>query len=112
VLGEMRELGATSAARHHDTGALAAELGIDLVVAVGADARPIVDGACGRSGWTGEAIWVSDVTEAIALLRGALRSSDVVLVKASRAAALERVAAALTDDTSGAPAPDAEAEIR
>jgi UDP-N-acetylmuramoyl-tripeptide--D-alanyl-D-alanine ligase len=42
---------------------------------------------------------VPDVEAAIALLRTELRSGDVVLVKASRAASLERVALAVADDT-------------
>jgi UDP-N-acetylmuramoyl-tripeptide--D-alanyl-D-alanine ligase len=95
VLGEMRELGEASDARHHEAGDVAAGLGIDIIVVVGDRARAIVDGARGHAGWVGEAIWVPDVAEAIPFLRGALRSSDVVLVKASRAAALERVAQAL-----------------
>jgi UDP-N-acetylmuramoyl-tripeptide--D-alanyl-D-alanine ligase len=41
---------------------------------------------------------VPDVAEAVALLRDELRPGDVVLVKASRAASLERVAAALVED--------------
>jgi UDP-N-acetylmuramoyl-tripeptide--D-alanyl-D-alanine ligase len=39
----------------------------------------------------------------VELLRAEARPGDVVLVKASRAAGLERVAAALLDDRAGAP---------
>jgi UDP-N-acetylmuramoyl-tripeptide--D-alanyl-D-alanine ligase len=95
VLGEMRELGDASDAQHFEVGGLAASLGVDIILAVGQGARSIVDGARQRPGWTGDAEWVPDVAAAIRFLRGALRSSDVVLVKASRAAALERVAQAL-----------------
>ena len=43
VLGEMRELGDTSAAEHHDVGVIARELGIDRLLVVGEEARPISD---------------------------------------------------------------------
>jgi hypothetical protein len=46
--------------------------------------------------WAGRSEHVPDVDAAIALLRAELRPQDVVLVKASRAAGLERVALALT----------------
>jgi UDP-N-acetylmuramoyl-tripeptide--D-alanyl-D-alanine ligase len=43
---------------------------------------------------------VDDVDAALDVLRAALRPGDVVLVKASRAAGLERLAAALLADAS------------
>lgn len=90
VLGEMRELGATSAAEHAELGRVALELGVDRLVTVGEQARAIsVPGA--------DAVAVPDADAAVALLRGELAAGDVVLVKASRAAGLERVAAALLD---------------
>ena len=45
-----------------------------------------------------------DVEAAIELLRAELRPADVVLIKASRAARLERVAEAITDDARTDPA--------
>src|SRR6201999_3506314 len=47
VLGEMLELGETSAAEHHGIGEYAATRA-DVVVAVGEGARPIADGAGDR----------------------------------------------------------------
>lgn len=89
VLGEMLELGAASGDSHRQVGQLARELGFDLVVAVGESARSIATGAADRGA---EA---ADVDEAVRLVSAWLTPGDVVLVKASRGARLERVTAAL-----------------
>ncbi len=84
VLGPMRELGGDEAAAHAGVATLAKELGIDELVAVDSPAY-------------GARRQVPDVDEAIALLHAELAPGDVVLVKASRAAGLERIAADLLD---------------
>ena len=107
VLGPMAELGDDGPAEHDAVGRLAVRLDISQVVAVGEDARPIQHGAALEGSWNGESLWVADVDEAIALLRRELRAPDVVLVKASRAASLERIALAIADDTGpGTAAPE------
>ena len=95
VLGQMAELGAESRARHEETGALAAGTGVTGLIVVGKEAAPILDGALATPGWHGRAIGVPDPSGAVAALRGRLAGGDVVLVKASRAAGLESVAADL-----------------
>ncbi|MEO6700996.1 MAG: UDP-N-acetylmuramoyl-tripeptide--D-alanyl-D-alanine ligase [Jatrophihabitantaceae bacterium] len=95
VLGEMAELGAGSAEAHRDLGRRVAELGIDELVVVGEPARPIVEGALGQPGWAGRADWVPDNAAAAVLLRDRLGAGDVLLVKGSRAADLQQVAAAV-----------------
>jgi UDP-N-acetylmuramoyl-tripeptide--D-alanyl-D-alanine ligase len=95
VLGEMAELGTQAAEEHAGIGRHAAALGIARLVAVGEQARPIQHGAALESSWTGESCWVPDADAATALLAGDLRPGDVVLVKASHAVGLERVAEAL-----------------
>jgi len=52
------------------------------------------------AGYLAATLGGGDVDAALALLRDGLRPGDGVLVKASRAAGLERVAAALLADTS------------
>ncbi|MGI8433412.1 MAG: UDP-N-acetylmuramoyl-tripeptide--D-alanyl-D-alanine ligase [Nocardioidaceae bacterium] len=103
VLGEMRELGDISSTEHGAIGRLAARLGVDKLVVVGAAARPIHLAAGLEDAWKGESVCVPDPAAAVALLRATVRSGDVVLVKASRAAGLEIVAEALLagvpDDT-------------
>ena len=99
VLGQMAELGDESRASHEEIGALAAGTGVTGLIVVGKEAEPILDGALARNGagteWRGEAISVPDGPAAVAALRGRLAGGDVVLVKASHAAGLERVAAQL-----------------
>jgi UDP-N-acetylmuramoyl-tripeptide--D-alanyl-D-alanine ligase len=96
VLGEMRELGDLSEESHVEVGRAAAERGIDHVVAVGAGAIGVATGAEGVGGAT-VVTAVADVQEAVELVAGGVAPGDVVLVKASRAAGLERLALALTE---------------
>ncbi|MET9554875.1 UDP-N-acetylmuramoyl-tripeptide--D-alanyl-D-alanine ligase [Streptomyces sp. NPDC006645] len=88
VLGEMLELGDDSAAEHRSVGEYAARRA-DVVAVVGEAARPIADGAAGR------AVVLADNGAAVDRLRGLITAGDVVLVKASRGAGLDEVAAAL-----------------
>jgi UDP-N-acetylmuramoyl-tripeptide--D-alanyl-D-alanine ligase len=88
VLGEMLELGADSDAEHRAVGRYAAARA-DVVVAIGEAAHPIADGAGDR------AVTLSDNAAAIDWLRTHLAPGDVVLVKASRAARLDEITAAL-----------------
>ncbi len=80
VLGVMAELGPTGAADHAEVGDLARQLGVE-VVGFGTDA------------YGGDALPAEPAAVVAAL--GALGPGDAVLVKGSRVAALERVAAAL-----------------
>ena len=86
VLGGMAELGEHAERYHRELGVLARELGIE-VVAVGELARGY-----------GSDTWVPDATAAVAATRERLRPGDAVLVKASRALALEGVAPALANE--------------
>ena len=98
VLGHMAELGDITTASHEEAGRLAARAGVAGLIAVGSQAHPILDGARAEAGWRGEALAVPDGTAAVAALGNRLRPGDVVLVKASRAAGLTDVAAALLSE--------------
>ncbi len=91
VLGEMLELGPAAHDRHVEVGRRAAEVGVDLVLAVGPGAAGVAEGA----GQVGRL--VPDVDVALTTLRAWLGEGDVVLVKASRGARLERVTRGLLD---------------
>jgi len=84
VLGYLAELGEFERGGHEEVGQLAAQLGVGLLIVVGQAAAPIRDGAAAVATWEGESVLATDQEAAIALLRGALRPGDVVLVKGSR----------------------------
>ncbi|HET9117722.1 MAG TPA: cyanophycin synthetase, partial [Pseudonocardiaceae bacterium] len=90
VLGPLGELGGAVAQAYREIGALAADLNIDRLVAVGEQARPLHVAAAGLA-----PVWVPDVPAALELLSSELAIGDVVLIKASRAAGLERLAEGL-----------------
>ncbi len=92
VLGLMGELGADTVRAHDELGRLAVRLNIDRLVVVGEQARAMHQGAVMEGSWGEESVLVPDVDAAVALLRAELRPGDVVLTKASKAAALWRVA--------------------
>jgi UDP-N-acetylmuramoyl-tripeptide--D-alanyl-D-alanine ligase len=95
VLGEMAELGPAAATEHDRVGRLATRLGIDRLVGVGELGRVLVGAARMEGMWPEEAEAVPDPDAAVDLLTPILGPADVVLVKASRVVALDRVADAL-----------------
>jgi UDP-N-acetylmuramoyl-tripeptide--D-alanyl-D-alanine ligase len=80
----MAELGDYADDAHREVASAVEEVGVDVLIAVGPQAR--VYG--GRQ--------VADAAEAIDALRSELRPGDVVLVKGARVLGLEAVAEALT----------------
>jgi UDP-N-acetylmuramoyl-tripeptide--D-alanyl-D-alanine ligase len=94
VLGQMAELGEHSGAEHAAVGRLAAASGLTALVVVGPEAKPLAEAAAADGL---DVVEVADATEALDTLTGRLEPGDAVLVKASRVAGLERVAAALVD---------------
>jgi UDP-N-acetylmuramoyl-tripeptide--D-alanyl-D-alanine ligase len=95
VLGYMGELGESSREEHDALGRLAVRLDIDRLVVVGPEAGAIHAGAVLEGSWGEESVHVPDVDAAVRLLGEQLAPGDVVLVKASRSAGLDRVADAL-----------------
>lgn len=92
VLGDMLELGATSADEHAVVGRRVAELGIDRLFVVGDDADSVVAGALGAGFPKESASMVSSIDELGTALAALTSSSDIILLKASRSIGLEVVA--------------------
>ena len=81
VLGDMAELGETAPALHAEVGRAA---DVDVLLAIGPLARNYVGTR-----------WVETVDEALSIIDEVVEPGDAVLVKASRALGLERVAEAI-----------------
>lgn len=99
VLGDMAELGAHSEAAHEEVGRRAAELGVEQLFAVGRMAAQLARGA--RAGGLTRVLEFADVVTAAEAVRRFLRTGDVVLLKASRASRLERIADLLRSTQAG-----------
>ncbi len=90
VLGDMRELGHGAPALHTELGALAGDLGVDALYAVGRHAEDYATGYAGDRVVCGD-----DVPDVVAHLTKTVRKGDWVLVKGSRGMRMERVVEAL-----------------
>jgi len=89
VLGDLGELGPQAGALHRELGAAARDAGIDTLHAVGRLSAEAV------AGFGNGARHFADQEALISALSSELGNGDLVLVKGSRAAAMERVADAL-----------------
>jgi UDP-N-acetylmuramoyl-tripeptide--D-alanyl-D-alanine ligase len=107
VLGAMAELGASTVSEHEKIGTYAARGGVAGLIAVGETAAAVLKGAEQVGTWTGEGVQVEDVDAAVAALGERLRPGDVVLIKGSRVAGLERVAQAVLSAVSAEGSDDA-----
>ncbi len=90
VLGDMAELGAQSTLAHAEVGRAAAELGVGQLIAVGAMAS--VMGNAARAAGLLRVFEFTDVDAAAQAIGRFFKPGDLVLLKASRATRLERVA--------------------
>ena len=96
AVGEMRELGTTSAELHREAGKFAATTGaIDWVIGVAGDAEQLVEGAVGGGIPREQAKFFASSEEAAGFLERFLQAGDLLLVKGSRGVKMERVVEAL-----------------
>jgi UDP-N-acetylmuramoyl-tripeptide--D-alanyl-D-alanine ligase len=90
VLGDMAELGAHSEAAHAEVGKRAAELEVSQLFTIGKMAA--VTGKAARDAGLMRVFEFAEVEAALGVVRSFVKPGDVVLLKASRAARLERIA--------------------
>ncbi|QDU84313.1 UDP-N-acetylmuramoyl-tripeptide--D-alanyl-D-alanine ligase MurF [Planctomycetes bacterium Pla163] len=91
VLGDMLELGALAADHHRELGGLVAAARFELLVCVGDLGEIIAEGALAGGMPSDRVVHHATTEEAVAAVPARLRQDDVVLFKASRGLALERV---------------------
>lgn len=91
VLGDMRELGEQSTRCHSALGQEAGRSTAQIIIAVGAYARVVADGATATAGTTKRIYSYPTVEAAAEKVGGLLDSGDIVLLKASRGMKLERL---------------------
>ncbi len=96
VCGDMRELGPDAPRLHRQLGDEVVTLsGADVLVACGEHAREVVDGATAAGMPRGSTIACHNTEEAGPRLAKLVGEGDVILLKGSRAMALEKLVAAL-----------------
>ena len=95
VLGHMAELGPVAFEAHERLGELVVRIGVDRLITVGKPARQIARAAIREGQLPHDVISFDGADEAAEEVRAWARSGDVVLLKGSRVAGIERVAHAL-----------------
>lgn len=91
VLGDMLEMGDFAPNAHKNVGSFAANVGTDILVAVGENAKRIADGAK-NAGMNENAVFMFDKTDLAAEnISSIIKDDDAVLVKASRGMKFEKI---------------------
>jgi UDP-N-acetylmuramoyl-tripeptide--D-alanyl-D-alanine ligase len=101
VLGDMLELGKHSDAYHKDTGVLAANSNLDLLICVGKKAKLIAASAKAAGMEAGNIVTYPNAEAAARNVTKRVKGHDLVLLKASRSIGLEAVAKAIETRTVG-----------
>ena len=89
VLGDMLELGAYEEQAHQELGQWVAEMGVDLLMAVGRRSQTMARSA--KEAGMVPVLWAPDTEAAAALLAPQLSHGDTLLIKASRGVGLDRL---------------------
>jgi UDP-N-acetylmuramoyl-tripeptide--D-alanyl-D-alanine ligase len=94
IMGDMRELGAAAVDLHRETGERVGRSPLDVVISVGEHAKVVRDAVQAAGGGRIETHAYATTDLARRRLASLLRAGDTVLVKGSRAMALEKLIAA------------------
>jgi UDP-N-acetylmuramoyl-tripeptide--D-alanyl-D-alanine ligase len=95
ALGDMLELGHTTVQAHRDLGALAAQLNIDLLVVCGKFNNLVRDGAVAAGMPAARVHAVPSHADGAQVVKEFCRSGDLLLIKGSRGARMEKLLACL-----------------
>lgn len=98
ILGDIAALGSYSYKAHYGLGADVIKNNIDLLITIGPNARHIAESAYEHGMDGAHIISAETVEEVYPILMDSIKKNDVVLVKASRVMALERVSAFLKNN--------------
>lgn len=90
-LGEMMELGPETVTAHMEAGGMVAEMGAYFFTAIGEHAKEMIRGAVEKGFPSKRAILVESHKEMAQVLRDVLDAGDLILLKGSRKAGLEKV---------------------
>ena len=98
ICGRMAELGQQTESLHEELGIAAAEAGVDLLVAVGEEPKTAARVARQTARHDLQTICFDDTQSTCEHVQEFLREDDIILVKGSRTARLERVVQQLVKD--------------
>jgi UDP-N-acetylmuramoyl-tripeptide--D-alanyl-D-alanine ligase len=98
ICGRMAELGPQTESLHEELGAAAAKAGVDLLVAVGEEPKTAARVATETARGDLQTICFDDTQSTCEHVQEFLREDDIILVKGSRTARLERVVQQLVKD--------------
>lgn len=99
VLGDMLELGAREIDFHRDTGKRVPEYGWDVLVTVGSRAKYLAEGAIENGLKPDRVFSFVEAAEAKSWLKTFIQTGDFLLIKGSRAMALDRIVQFLKNQT-------------
>lgn len=107
ILGDMKELGSASAAKHSEIGDAVVSAGVSVFIGCGQEMSNATVAAARASAGTHAAhptqvMHVLSAVDAVALAKKVVGDADVVLVKGSRSMGMERVVEALRREAGGA----------
>jgi UDP-N-acetylmuramoyl-tripeptide--D-alanyl-D-alanine ligase len=91
IFGAMLELGNYTEEGHREVGRKAAEVGVDMLVAVGEMSRDIIRGAISAGLPEEQTFYFDNNHDAGVFVQNKLREGDLILIKGSQGARMERI---------------------
>lgn len=96
IFGEMRELGSFEKEGHREIGRITLAEGVDYFLGLGPLTKLAIEEMVKKGFSPNKSFWSDDIKEITKALKKEIRPGDVILLKGSRAMAMEEIVAALT----------------